>query len=320
MTWKIVSKASGPKSFSEASPLRKALKTCLNISWDPLSPAPIHPFTLSLEWDRTLPKVGSKLGKVMVLQKLRGSNMPLVTCKPSLLTAADQLPKELEDLTEASIVTGYVSNAVTHGVFVRFLNGLTGRAGMTCSFHRWWFPKNPLWESGSAGAFCSLLLCSPQNQTRAIRSQALSRPSCQHLPFKIFLDKEIDSIQMMMTFPKLLKIDDWFVIPYSFPPSICAKVCAYAFQDSRTQQWFKFSEALSHHLHLFLQAWPNCQTLLSATLKVFLPLGSPSRPELLRWDSNPALQLPLLLPSSPQLSWCLSNAPWRPTQLSQRPD
>ena len=74
-------------------------------------------------------QVGSKLGQVLVLQRLRGSNTLLVSCKPSLIAAAGQLPKELEDLTEASIVPGYVSNAVPEGVFVRFLNGLTGRAG-----------------------------------------------------------------------------------------------------------------------------------------------------------------------------------------------
>lgn len=74
--------------------------------------------------------MGSFLGKVMVLQRLRGSKTLLVTCKPSLLGAAEQLPAELEDLTEASIVPGYVVNVVPEGVFVRFLNGLTGRAGM----------------------------------------------------------------------------------------------------------------------------------------------------------------------------------------------
>lgn len=65
----------------------------------------------------------------MVLQKLRGSNTLLVTCKPSLLAAAEQLPKDLEDLTEASIIPGYVANVIPQGVFVRFLNGLTGKAG-----------------------------------------------------------------------------------------------------------------------------------------------------------------------------------------------
>lgn len=74
-------------------------------------------------------QVGSSLGKVMILQRLRGSKILLVTCKPSLLAAAEKLPCELEDLTEASIVPGYVANVVPEGVFVRFLNGLTGRAG-----------------------------------------------------------------------------------------------------------------------------------------------------------------------------------------------
>ena len=65
----------------------------------------------------------------MVLQRLRGSKVLLVTCKPSLIAAAEELPGELENLTEARIVPGYVANVIPEGVFVRFLSGLTGRAG-----------------------------------------------------------------------------------------------------------------------------------------------------------------------------------------------
>lgn len=74
-------------------------------------------------------QVGSKLGQVLVLEKMRASSLVAVTCKPSLLKAAEKLPKEMEDLTEASIIPGYIANVVSEGVFVRFLNGLTGRAG-----------------------------------------------------------------------------------------------------------------------------------------------------------------------------------------------
>ena len=65
----------------------------------------------------------------MILQRLRGSNVLLVTCKQSLIASSEELPSNLETLKEASIVPGYVANVVPEGVFVRFLNGLTGRAG-----------------------------------------------------------------------------------------------------------------------------------------------------------------------------------------------
>jgi rRNA biogenesis protein RRP5 len=72
---------------------------------------------------------GTKLSKVLVLEQLRGSGTLIVSCKPSLMDAADSLPKSLDDLTEASILPGYVTNVVADAVFVRFLGGLTGRAG-----------------------------------------------------------------------------------------------------------------------------------------------------------------------------------------------
>jgi len=65
----------------------------------------------------------------MVLEQLRGSGTLVVTRKPSLLAVAEGLPSALEDLSEAGVLPGYVANVVADAVFVRFLGGLTGRAG-----------------------------------------------------------------------------------------------------------------------------------------------------------------------------------------------
>ena len=77
-------------------------------------------------------QVGTAIPKVLVLEQLRGSQGTLVvTCKQSLLDAAGALPSSLAEIREAAVVPGYVANVVADAVFVRFLGGLTGRAGKT---------------------------------------------------------------------------------------------------------------------------------------------------------------------------------------------
>lgn len=52
-----------------------------------------------------------------------------MTRKASLLAAAAQLPATIEDVKEGMLLPGYVANITADAVFVRFLGGLTGRAG-----------------------------------------------------------------------------------------------------------------------------------------------------------------------------------------------
>jgi hypothetical protein len=49
--------------------------------------------------------------------------------KPSLVAAAASLPSSLEALTVGAVVPGYVAHVTGDAVFVRFLDGLTGRWG-----------------------------------------------------------------------------------------------------------------------------------------------------------------------------------------------
>ena len=55
--------------------------------------------------------------------------MVRVTRKASLLAAAPSLPRAITDVTEGRIAPGYVASVTPDAVFVRFLAGLTGRAG-----------------------------------------------------------------------------------------------------------------------------------------------------------------------------------------------
>ncbi|KAG2446158.1 hypothetical protein HXX76_000753 [Chlamydomonas incerta] len=83
---------------------------------------------------------GSKLGRVLVLDRLEAQRCVRVSRKPSLLAAAaagaaaggggGALPKAFSEVAEGALLAGYVANVTGDAVYVRFLAGLTGRAGL----------------------------------------------------------------------------------------------------------------------------------------------------------------------------------------------
>ncbi|EFN56095.1 hypothetical protein CHLNCDRAFT_145628 [Chlorella variabilis] len=76
--------------------------------------------------------VGSRLGPLLVLQRLENVKQLRLTRKASLLTAAAAglLPSAVEAVAEGALLAGYVASVTSGAVFVRFLDGLTGRAGL----------------------------------------------------------------------------------------------------------------------------------------------------------------------------------------------
>ena len=68
-----------------------------------------------------------------MLERLERLGMVRLTRKASLLAAAPSLPRAITDITEGRIAPGYVASVTPDAVFVRFLNGLTGRAGATAA-------------------------------------------------------------------------------------------------------------------------------------------------------------------------------------------
>ncbi|KAK9832620.1 hypothetical protein WJX81_004603 [Elliptochloris bilobata] len=87
-----------------------------------------HPSAVSAL--RACVAAGADLGPLLVLERLERVGMVRLSRKASLLAAAAALPRELGDVAEGRIVPGYVASVVQDAVFVRFLNGLTGRAGL----------------------------------------------------------------------------------------------------------------------------------------------------------------------------------------------
>ena len=83
-----------------------------------------------------MPQVGSRIQNIQVLDESKGNGLFPLTCKTSL-TLAELLPRAVDDLQEGQIVPGFVANITADAVFIRFLGGLTGRAGAmltSCGF------------------------------------------------------------------------------------------------------------------------------------------------------------------------------------------
>lgn len=53
-----------------------------------------------------------------------------LTRKASLLAAATALPKTVSDIKETMLLPGYIASVTNDACYVRFLNQLTGRAGL----------------------------------------------------------------------------------------------------------------------------------------------------------------------------------------------
>ncbi|KAK2742930.1 rRNA biogenesis protein rrp5 [Myotisia sp. PD_48] len=73
-------------------------------------------------------RVGQKLHDLLILSVRKSHRLINVTNKPSLRKAAQEgnLPAKFEDIKTGASVTGLVKNITDRGVFVEFLNGLTG--------------------------------------------------------------------------------------------------------------------------------------------------------------------------------------------------
>ncbi|KAK9804637.1 hypothetical protein WJX73_002075 [Symbiochloris irregularis] len=76
-------------------------------------------------------QVGDSLGTLLVLEQLEGQAVPKVSRKASLIAAAPSLPSTLDGVQIGQVHPGVVSSVTDDSVFVRFLQGLTGRAGLT---------------------------------------------------------------------------------------------------------------------------------------------------------------------------------------------
>ncbi|EFJ44854.1 rRNA processing protein Rrp5/programmed cell death protein 11 [Volvox carteri f. nagariensis] len=89
-----------------------------------------HP--AALEAFRAVVRPGTKLGRVVVLERLEAARCVRVSRKPSLLAAgaAGRLPRRFEEVVEGAVLPGYVASVTPDAVYVRFLGGLTGRAGL----------------------------------------------------------------------------------------------------------------------------------------------------------------------------------------------
>ena len=88
--------------------------------------------------------VGSRLERLLVLQRLETAKQLRVTRKTSLINAvsaatstgkeeeesASSLPSQFSSLKEGRVYPGYVASVAADGVFVRFLGDLTGRSGL----------------------------------------------------------------------------------------------------------------------------------------------------------------------------------------------
>ncbi|PRW20900.1 RRP5-like protein [Chlorella sorokiniana] len=76
--------------------------------------------------------VGSQLGPLLVLQRMEGAKQLRLSRKGCLLegAAAGLLPASTADVAEGALLPGYVASVTEDAVFVRFLGGLTGRAGL----------------------------------------------------------------------------------------------------------------------------------------------------------------------------------------------
>ncbi|KAG2498018.1 hypothetical protein HYH03_004276 [Edaphochlamys debaryana] len=77
-------------------------------------------------------RVGTKLGRVVVLDRLEGQRCLRVSRKPCLLAAAAarSLPASFAEVREGALLPGFVASVTADAVYVRFLAGLTGRAGL----------------------------------------------------------------------------------------------------------------------------------------------------------------------------------------------
>lgn len=73
-------------------------------------------------------RVGQDMRDLVVLNKAMGRRLLQLTCKPSLIKAAqsEQLVKHLGDLQKGLEVDGFVNNTTSAGVFVEYANGVSG--------------------------------------------------------------------------------------------------------------------------------------------------------------------------------------------------
>jgi rRNA biogenesis protein RRP5 len=73
-------------------------------------------------------RVGQKFHNLLVLEKQKARRLILLSCKPSLVQAATAgtLLRSLEDVREGVEVAGFVKNTTSDGIFVGFVDGLTG--------------------------------------------------------------------------------------------------------------------------------------------------------------------------------------------------
>ena len=75
-------------------------------------------------------KIHALLSTEMCLCYLQAVGILKLTRKASLLAAATALPKVVSDIKETMLLPGYIASVTNDACYVRFLNQLTGRAGL----------------------------------------------------------------------------------------------------------------------------------------------------------------------------------------------
>ena len=123
-----------------------------------------------------------------MLERLERLGMVRLTRKASLLAAAASLPRAITDVTEGRIAPGYVASVTPDAVFVRFLAGLTGRAGAVAASSHGFIEQIP-------GALASdNMIC--KNCLHSLTGCATSTAAPWQLPWLCFLNSLI-SIQYL---------------------------------------------------------------------------------------------------------------------------
>ncbi|KAI8105276.1 hypothetical protein M9435_000444 [Picochlorum sp. BPE23] len=77
--------------------------------------------------------IGSKLEDLVVLERLDSIQQVKITNKNSIRTAvvSGTMPDKLEDLKVGNVIPGYIASVSSNAVFVRFLDHLSGRVGLS---------------------------------------------------------------------------------------------------------------------------------------------------------------------------------------------
>ncbi|GLI68751.1 hypothetical protein VaNZ11_013243 [Volvox africanus] len=131
-----------------------------------------HP--AAVEALRAVVRPGTKLGRVVVLERLEHQSRVRVSRKPSLVAAAaaEVIPRTFEEVHEGAVLPGYVALIRPDAVYVRFLARLQGRAGLPQLSDVFVSDPAQIYTEGQS-VRCQVATCDPDRQ----RFTLLLKPS-----------------------------------------------------------------------------------------------------------------------------------------------